>query len=60
MSKLQERPSPLKREHPALQNVKFIILFLCLWVICALLDPDPGTPLNTDPIQIRIHSWSGI
>jgi hypothetical protein len=26
--------------------------FLCLWVIFALLDPDPdpGTPLNPDPI----------
>jgi hypothetical protein len=32
------KPSALKREHPALQNMKF---FLLLWVIFALLDPDP-------------------
>jgi hypothetical protein len=25
-----------------------------LWVIFALLDPDPQTRLNTDPIRIRI------
>jgi hypothetical protein len=31
MPKLQEKPSALKREHPALQNM----------VIFALLDPDP-------------------
>jgi hypothetical protein len=28
-------------------------LFLFLWVIFGLLDPDPGTPLNPDPIRIR-------
>jgi hypothetical protein len=39
MSKLQEKPSALKREHPALQN--FFEFFLCLWVIFALLNPDP-------------------
>ncbi len=47
MSKLQEKPSALKREHPTLQKMKFINFFLCLWVIFALLDPDP--------IQIRIR-----
>jgi hypothetical protein len=31
----------LKREHPALQNIKFLNFFLFLWVIFALLDPDP-------------------
>jgi hypothetical protein len=31
----------LKREHPALQKMKFINFFLCLLVIFALLDPDP-------------------
>ncbi len=41
MSKLQEKPSALKREHPALKKIKFIRFFLCLWVIFALLDPDP-------------------
>jgi hypothetical protein len=42
MSKLQEKPSAPKRKHPALQKVKFINLFLCLWVIFhfALMDPD--------------------
>jgi hypothetical protein len=58
MSKLQEKPSALKREHPALQKMNFVNFFLCLWVIFALLnsDPhtDPGTPLNLDPIRILI------
>ncbi len=43
MSKLQEKPSALKREHPTLQKIKFIYYFLCLLAIFALLDPDPGT-----------------
>jgi hypothetical protein len=45
------KPSALKRDHPALPKMKFITFFLCLWVIFALLDPDPdkGTPLNPDP-----------
>jgi hypothetical protein len=38
---LQEKPSALKREHPALQNMKILYFFLFLWVIFALLDPDP-------------------
>ncbi len=64
MSKLQEKTSALKREHPALQKMKFINFFLCLLVIFALLDPDPdldtdpGTPLNSDPIRIRIRIHS--
>jgi hypothetical protein len=41
LSKLYEKPSALKREHPALQKMQFINFFLCLWVIFALLDPDP-------------------
>jgi hypothetical protein len=55
--KLQEKPSALKREHPALQKMKFIKFSLCLWVILALMDPDPdtGTPLDPDPIQIRVR-----
>ncbi len=61
MSKLQEKTSALKREQPALQKMKFINFFLRLWVFFALLDPDtdPGTPLNPDPIRIRIQSGSG-
>jgi hypothetical protein len=48
MSKLQEKPSAFKTEYSALQKMKFINFFLCLWVIFALLDPNPdaGTPLN--------------
>ncbi len=38
MSKQEEKPSALKREHPALKKMKFINFFLCLWVIFALLD----------------------
>ncbi len=46
---LQEKASALKREHPALQNMKILNFFLYLWVIFALLDPDPATQINTDP-----------
>jgi hypothetical protein len=61
MSKLQEKPSALKIEQPALQKMKFINFFLRLWVIFAFPDPnmdpdtDPGTPIesgsnpDTDP-----------
>jgi hypothetical protein len=52
MSKVQEKPSALKREHPALQKMKFNIkFFLFLWVIYAFLDPDPdpGIPFNPNP-----------
>jgi hypothetical protein len=41
MPKLQEKPSALKREHPVLKNIKILDFFLFLWVIFALLDPDP-------------------
>ncbi len=34
-------PSALKREHPVLKNIKILDFFLFLWVIFALLDPDP-------------------
>ncbi len=45
-SKLQEKPSALKREHQ-LQKMKFNNFFLFVCVIFALLDPDP----------IRIRTW---
>ncbi len=50
-SKPQKRLSALKREHPALHNMKFLNFFLLLWVIFALLDPDTDalTWLNPDP-----------
>jgi hypothetical protein len=38
--KLQKKPSALKREHPARENMKFLNFFLFLLVIFALLDPD--------------------
>jgi hypothetical protein len=57
-SKLQKNPSALKREHPELQNMKFLNFFLLF--IFALLnpntDPDPLTWLNLDPIRIRIRN----
>jgi hypothetical protein len=64
MSKLHEKHSALKREHPALQKIKFVNFYLCLWVIFALLDPDCESgsgygsrdPLNPDPIRIRIRT----
>jgi hypothetical protein len=43
--KLEEKPLALKRDHPALKNIK--ILFV--WVIFALLDPDLAYQINTDP-----------
>jgi hypothetical protein len=49
MPKLQEKPSALKREHPALQNMKILYFFIFLWVIFAHLDPDPTTQINADP-----------
>ncbi len=49
MSKLLKKPSALKRKHTALQNMKILYFFLYLWVIFALLDPDPATQMNTDP-----------
>ncbi len=58
--KTRRKWSPaLKREHPALQNIKFLNFFLFLWVIFVLLDPDPdsesgsteltGSRSNPDP-----------
>ncbi len=42
-SKLQKKPWALKREHPALQNMKLLNFFFFLWVIFVLLDPDPDS-----------------
>ncbi len=53
MSKVQKKPAALKREHLELQNMKFLNFFLLLWVILALLDPDPeygsGANSYSDP-----------
>ncbi len=53
MSKLQEKTSDLKREHPALQKIKFINFLLVIFVH---LDPDPEAPLNPDS-QHRLQLW---
>ncbi len=50
-SKLQRKPLALKREHPALQNIKFFNFFPLLWVIFALLDPDPDPQTWLNPYQ---------
>ncbi len=52
-SKLQGKPSALKREHPALQKKKFNNFLQLLWDFFALMDPDPGAPLNPDPVRIH-------
>ncbi len=65
MSKLQEKPSALKREHPALQKIRFVSCFPCLWVIFApLLDPntDPVTPIESGSTTLEflyIFLYSG-
>jgi hypothetical protein len=54
MSKLQERPSSLKRKHPEPEEMKLIKFFYFCWsympswirIRIANPDPDPGTPLN--------------
>jgi hypothetical protein len=53
MPKRHEKPSALIREHPALQNIKILYFFLFLWVIFALLDPDPdpATQIYADPCE---------
>jgi hypothetical protein len=54
MSKLPEKPSALKKEPPALQKMKFITFFLCLWVIFARLDPDLDCEYGSgsrDPVE---------
>jgi hypothetical protein len=52
-SKLQEKPSALKKEHPSLQKMIFNDFLLLLWVILALLETDPdfesGNGSNPDP-----------
>jgi hypothetical protein len=45
MSMLEEKPSALKREHPALQKLNSLT-FMCGSFF--LVDPDLGTPLNPD------------
>jgi hypothetical protein len=48
----------LKREHAALEDMKFSYSFLFLWVIFALLDsdPDPADQNQCGSTRIRIHN----
>ncbi len=63
-SKLQDRPSALKREHKALQNMDIFSLFyffIFLWVILALLTFPMWIRVQTGknqcgPKRIRIHN----
>jgi hypothetical protein len=55
-SKKQEKPSAVKKEHPALKKkMKYIDFLLFLWVIFALLYPDPDCEKSgsgsRDPIE---------
>jgi hypothetical protein len=56
-SKLQEKPSALKREHPALQNMKFLDFFIFLWVIFALLDLEFGSETLIKAIPTSYDSF---
>jgi hypothetical protein len=59
MPKLQEKPSALKREHPALQKMKILSFFYFLgsflpsWSRIRIrnlyADPDPAAQINADP-----------
>jgi hypothetical protein len=65
------KPSALKREHQALQNMKILDFFLFLMVIFAPWiqirirnvnadpDPDPATQFNADPCGSGSGSGSG-
>jgi hypothetical protein len=55
--KLEEKPSALEREDPALQ-MNFRNCFLFFWVIFALLDPDLDPDL-VSPIEPRSEYRSG-
>ncbi len=52
-----ETYSPQKKTSSTVKNEIYSNFFLCLLVIFALLDLDmyPETPLNPDPIRIRIR-----
>ncbi len=55
--KLQEKPSALKREHSARQNMKlFTFFYICesfllsgIWIRIQNSDPDPASQINADP-----------
>jgi hypothetical protein len=43
------QPSALKREHPTLHIMKFLNFFQFLWIILALLNPDPDFESGPHP-----------
>ncbi len=51
---VKEEAFSLKREHLALQNMKFHKFFLLLWAILALMDPDPDSGFRIR-ILVQIH-----
>jgi hypothetical protein len=59
-AQLQEKPSALKTEHTALQNIKLLYFFLFLWVTFALLDPDLATYINEDPKPCPLQRASSL
>jgi hypothetical protein len=63
MSKHHEKLLALKREHSAVQNMKFINFFRFLWVIFAFLEPDPDSESgsrSTDLIESGSNPDPGI
>jgi hypothetical protein len=61
MSKLQQKPSFLRKEHPSLQKMNLIDFLLILWVIFSLLEPDPDCESGSgfrDPIENGSRSES--
>jgi hypothetical protein len=46
MHKLQEKPSALKRENPAIQNMKILKCMFVGHFALRDLDPDPATQIN--------------
>jgi hypothetical protein len=59
MSKLQEKPLALRREHSALPKMKFMNFFVFLWVIFALLDPGPicGGNIKKFSFYKKMFKW---
>jgi hypothetical protein len=61
-SKLQEKPSALKTEHPALKNMKFLNFFyfggsfLPSWIRIRIPDSDPLTGYET-LVRIIMADW---
>ena len=49
---------PSKENIQHLQNIKFLFFFLLLWVIFALLDPDPDSESGSETLDIlRYRTW---